>query len=120
MKILLPGSPVIDGETVADPSLAFFEGIAPATIKHRRILGDLSRAAEVQPQTLVDAAPDDVIELEFADGTCQWVSVAQLQADMAAIGHRSPLLEGVAVASWPIGSEATAESRDTSEWILKA
>ena len=118
MKIQLPGSPIIDSETVADPSLAFFDGIAPATIKHRQTLGDLSRAAEVQLPTLVDADPGDVIELQFADGTCQWVSVAQLQEDMAASGHRSALTEGVTVPSWPIGAQ-TAESRDISEWALK-
>jgi pimeloyl-ACP methyl ester carboxylesterase/tetratricopeptide (TPR) repeat protein len=118
MKIQLPGGPVVDSETIADPSLAFFEGIAPATIKHRRTLGDLSRAAEVQLPTLVDADPGDVIELQFADGTCQWVSIAQLQEDMAARGHRSALPEGVMMPLWPIGAQ-TAESRDISEWALK-
>lgn len=119
MKIVLPGSPVVESENIADPALAFFDDIAPATVKHSRKLRDLSRAGDVQPELLADAAPDDVVELEFADGIYQWLSVARLQEEMAASGHRSTQLGGVTVPLRPIGVSPTAESRDIGAWVLK-
>jgi len=96
MKMLLPGNPVRGKET--DPALAFFEEVAPASVKHQREVPDLSRSAsEVQTQMLVDVDPEDVVELQFNDGITQWVSAAQLQEDMAPLGPRAAQIGGVAV-----------------------
>ena len=118
MKMLLPGNPVPGKET--DPALAFFEEVAPASVKHQREVPDLSRSAsEVQTQMLVDVDPEDVVELQFNDGITQWVSAARLQEDMASVGPRAAQIGGVAVPWRPIGAPAAADSRDVSDWVLK-
>jgi pimeloyl-ACP methyl ester carboxylesterase len=123
IKVLLPGIPTAGSDGGAEGSRAFFEGIAKVKVKHARELQGTSRAGSAPAEVMVEAAPDDVVELEFKDefegGVRQWVSVAQLQEDMERSGHRSTQLGGVVVPLQPIGAPAGGEARGAAEWVLK-
>lgn len=119
MRILLPGVPTVEADAQADGSRAFFEGIAKVRVKETRDVKGPSRAGAPQAEVMVEAAPDDVVELDFGDGIRQWVSVAQLEQDMERSGHRSTQLGGVVVPFQPLGMPLGAESRGGPEWVLK-
>jgi hypothetical protein len=103
-----------------DPALAFFEEVAPASVKHQREVPDLSRSAsEVQTQMLVDVDPEDVVELQFNDGITQWVRRRDCRKTWRLSALEPRRSAAIAVPWRPIGAPAAADSRDVSDWVLK-
>jgi hypothetical protein len=116
-RSIVPSSPDQQG-SVNDWSNLSFGPYLNVVVKYHHVLPPQARAATgLVAQTLVEAEPDDVVELEFEGGIVQWVSVEQLRLDMQAQGARG-VEDAIPVPTQPLGPP-TSRSRWAGRWMLK-
>jgi CHAT domain-containing protein len=114
MKLLIPGVQAT-GHAPVERSLAEFVEV---TVALETYVSPASRAAFETQFAEIDAAPDDVLEMQYENGVTQWVSVEQLAEDLSqTMGVRAAVEPGLL--RIPLTPAFTQRSRGVLGWVLK-